>query len=260
MKIVFVRLFVVICFGSLILTSWSAGADARLQVSELSTLRARLEIQGKEVEMLQKSNLADQEMLKSRKRELEARLRVENMKKEQLRLKRSELLSKIGVSKDVSAMDRKKLIEWGESLRNWVQNQSVPFDQRVRLQKVDELILDARQTRRLDEIMLKLWALTESELKLTRENRFEIQDVSVPEVKEPVKAEVARLGLGRMYYRGARGESGVFVVTDQGVRHEVLDQSAKVALGTLLEKFRVGKTSGYFVLPKDSTHKQGAIL
>lgn len=97
----------------------------------------------------------------------------------------------------------------------------------------------------------RLWAFTEDELRLVRENGLDRQVVTLD--GEELLADVARLGMVALYFRTDGGVVGTAVHADAGWAWKALtSRDEQKAVGTLFEKLKHGVRSGAFTLPNPS--------
>ncbi|MBA2321645.1 MAG: DUF3450 family protein [Deltaproteobacteria bacterium] len=94
----------------------------------------------------------------------------------------------------------------------------------------------------------RLWAFTEDELRLTRENGLERQ--TVPLESGEVLADVARLGMVALYFRTDGGVVGAAVRNgDAWTWRAFSSRDDEVAVEGLFEKMKHGVRTGSFMLP-----------
>jgi hypothetical protein len=126
----------------------------------------------------------------------------------------------------------------------------LPFHVTERLQELLEL--DQQLTGGVvtpEAATARLWAFTEDELRLARENGLDRQVVTVDGVE--VLADVARLGMVALYFRTDGGVVGTAVKNPDGTWawRKLEGRDAQKSVDTLFEKLAHGIRSGSFVLP-----------
>jgi hypothetical protein len=224
----------------------STPTDAR--ATELAHLR-------REVETMQTDLLLRKEDLRNRLKAAEAqRMEIEvQIRREELRLaqveneaaaRRAELQAHSNVESTLSPALRDAVA----GLRAAVVG-GLPFHTTDRLKELDAI------TEQLDGGLItpeagvaRLWAFTEDEIRLARENGLDRQTVQLPDGE--VLADVARLGMVALYFRSDGGIVGSAVHTPNGWTWKVFESRADVlAVSELFDKMRHGVRTGAFVLP-----------
>ncbi len=125
----------------------------------------------------------------------------------------------------------------------------LPFHLQDRLAEMDTLSSQLTAASLTPEAAAaRLWAFTEDELRLSRENGLDRQVVQVDGAE--VLADVARLGMVALYFRTEGGVVGMVTRADGAWRWTRLDdREQQKAVGLLFDKLKHGVRTGAFVLP-----------
>lgn len=225
-----------------------AGSPADSRADELAKLR-------REVETLSTELTEAKEDVRSRLRAIDAqKLEIDvQIRREELRLaqvtgeadaRKAELAAFATRGTDVSPQVLAAIVSMRASVA-----ESLPFHLPERLAELDTLasqltggsITPAAAAARL-------WAFTEDELRLARENGLDRQVVQVDGAE--VLADVARLGMVSLYFRSEGGTVGM--VAHNGTRwtwRTLDDRDDKKSVELLFEKLKHGVRTGAFILP-----------
>jgi hypothetical protein len=209
----------------------------------------------REVELLNDELEADKEALRGRLRsldaqraDLEAQLRREELRHEQLtRLleeERERLAMLSTTSDELMPAVRRGLVAVRASV-----NSGPPFHLAERLAAIDalEAQLDAG-TLPSQQAASRVWQVIEDELRLTRENAVDRQ--VIPLDGADVLVDVAHLGMVGLYFRTEDGRVGCAVRAADGWRWEVIGDSADTeAVLELFDALEKQIRTGWFELP-----------
>ena len=222
-------------------------ADTR--AAELAKLRREVETMSQELTLANEDLRSQLKAIEAQKVEIEVQIRREELRLAQI---------------DGEAASRKAELEQfntrGATLIPAVQDSiakiraavesGLPFHRTERLQELDGIESQLEQGAITAEAATaRLWAFTEDELRLARENGLDRQVVTVDGAE--VLADVARLGMVALYFRTDGGVVGTAVKGADGTWswHELEGRDAQKSVGTLFEKLAHGIRSGTFVLP-----------
>lgn len=125
----------------------------------------------------------------------------------------------------------------------------LPFHLTERLAELDQLRAQLEGGLLAPEqVAARLWAFTEDELRLTRENALDRQIVQLP--SGDVLADVARLGMVALYFRTDGGVVGMAARDgDRWIFRELASRDDEVAVEGLFTKLQHGVRTGTFTLP-----------
>lgn len=222
-------------------------ADTR--AAELAKLRREVETMSQELTLSNEDLRSQLKAIEAQKVEIEVQIRREELRLAQI---------------DGEAASRKAELEQfntrGATLTPAVHGSiakiraavesGLPFHRAERLQELDA-IEDQLEAGTItpEAATARLWAFTEDELRLARENGLDRQVVTVDGAE--VLADVARLGMVALYFRTDGGVVGTAVKGSDGTWswHTLEGRDAQKTVGTLFEKLAHGIRSGTFVLP-----------
>jgi hypothetical protein len=222
-------------------------ADTR--AAELAKLRREVETMSQELTLANEDLRSQLKAIEAQKVEIEVQIRREELRLAQI---------------DGEAASRKAELEQfntrGASLIPAVRDSiakirgavesGLPFHRTERLQELDGIESQLEQGAITPEAATaRLWAFTEDELRLARENGLDRQVVTVDGAE--VLADVARLGMVALYFRTDGGVVGTAVRGSDGTWswRALEGRDAQKYVGTLFEKLAHGIRSGTFVLP-----------
>lgn len=232
--------------------TWSAFASAQENdfgawADRTLALRAEVEDLAKRVDESGKAQTAEREQLRQRRLEIAAQLRKEESRAAQLAEKRERLKKRLRVEDVLSPARKKELLSWLVELRQEVAV-SLPFRRSERLSPLADLEKRIERGEAYDRLVGELWAATENELRLTRENAFEVMSLPLPDGER--KAEVARAGMVQMAFVTADGRAG-FARREGGAWNlsEGANAAEVEAARRMVERFRDQDVRGYFELP-----------
>ncbi len=225
-----------------------AGEAVDTRAAELARLRREVETLADEVQF-------DKEELRGRLRALEGqKLEIEvQLRREELRLaqiegegagRRAELVAHSASTAPLAPALAASIA----AIRAEVA-QGLPYRQAERIAELDKLKAQLDQgDLSVETGAARLWAFTEDELRLRRENALDRQIIPLPEGE--VLVEVARLGMVALYYRTDGGQVGAAQRKgEQWVFRPFTDRDDQHAVETLFETLRHGVRTGAFTLP-----------
>jgi hypothetical protein len=228
-------------------TSHGAETDFGAWAERTLSLRAEVEDLAKRVDEVGKAQTSEREQLRQRRLELASLLRKEESRAAQLSEKRDRLKRRLRVEDSLPAARKKELLAWLHELRTEVSS-SLPFHRAARLEVLSDLEKRIERGESYDRLVAELWNATEKELKLTRENAFEVMSVMLPEGER--KAEVARAGMIQLAFVTADGHAGF--AKREGAAwslREGANEEESQAARRMVERFRDQGVRGYFELP-----------
>lgn len=218
------------------------------EISEkLIQLRQEVENLGRSQEHIQKERTEALENLLRRKSELEQQARKEKLREAQLKVKIEITKKAVTPLRVASALERKVLTSWLSGLKSWVQT-SLPFQNETRMAALERIEKQLQSNESPELILNSLWQVTEKEIRLTRDNSYEVMDLKLSGGTH--KSEVVRLGMMQMLYKTPDGEAG-YAQLQNGKWNLVgtLDPSETVAIDRLMSKLKEQQGRGYFEVP-----------
>lgn len=239
----------------LILAALSSGALAAdlgdSRAAELAGLR-------REVETLSSDLGLRKEDLRSRLKAVEAqKVEIEvQIRREELRL--AQIEGEAAARREELARDATRgdalgpaVVDSMAKVRTTVEH-GLPFHVPERLAELDKLASQLGSGLITSEAAsARLWAFTEDELRLCRENGLDRQVIQLDGAD--VLADVARLGMVALYFKTDGGVVGVAVPSGGGWSwRAVTSRDDQKAVLTLFEKLQHGVRSGAFPLPNPS--------
>ncbi|WP_376695940.1 DUF3450 family protein [Wenzhouxiangella sp. EGI_FJ10305] len=234
----------------LILSAQSAGEgdDLEALAEELVRIRGEVESLNSELNRKQDQHRNEMSSLAAQKGELEATLRREQLRVDQL----EEDLETNRERAEQAGIAGESLVPVAEeaiaSLRRHIET-SLPFKPQERMDALDE-IQTQLETGSLapPRAVNRLWGFYEDELRLTRENGLHSQVIQLD--GEQVLADVARLGTVAMYFKTRDGDYGQAERSGGDWRFARLDDRAAVQrIDKLFESLKKQIRTGYFELP-----------
>ena len=218
---------------------------------ELVRIRGEVESLNTELNRNQERHRNEMSSLAAQKGELEATLRREQLRVDQLEedLERNrERAEQAGIAGESIVPVAEDAIA---SLRRHIET-SLPFKPQERLDALEEI-----ETRLASGALSpprainRLWGFYEDELRLTRENGLYSQVISLG--GEQVLADVARLGTVAMYFKTRDGEYGQAERGGSGWRFARLDDRTSIQrIDALFESLKKQIRTGYFELPNEA--------
>ena len=218
---------------------------------ELVRIRGEVESLNTELNRHQERHRNEMSSLAAQKGELEATLRREQLRVDQLEedLERNrERAEQAGIAGESIVPVAEDAIA---SLRRHIET-SLPFKPQERLDGLEEI-----ETRLASGALSpprainRLWGFYEDELRLTRENGLYSQVISLG--GEQVLADVARLGTVAMYFKTRDGEYGQAERGGDGWRFARLDDRTSIQrIDALFESLKKQIRTGYFELPNEA--------
>lgn len=234
----------------LVLAAQSADEGNNLEAlaEELVRIRGEVESLNAELNRKQENHRNEMSSLAAQKGELEATLRREQLRvdqlEEELELNRQRT-AQAGIAGESLIPVAQEAIA---SLQAHIDS-SLPFKPQERMAALEE-IRTQLETGALapPRAVNRLWGFYEDELRLTRESGLHSQVITLD--GEQVLADVARLGTVAMYFKTRDGEYGQAERRGDNWRFARLDDRAAIQrIDTLFESLRKQIRAGYFELP-----------
>ncbi|NEZ03931.1 DUF3450 domain-containing protein [Wenzhouxiangella sp. XN201] len=234
----------------LILAAQSSAEGDNLEALAEELVRIRGEVESLNAELNRKQDQHRNEMssLAAQKGELEATLRREQLRVDQLEeelTSNRERAEQAGIAGESLVPVAQEAID---ALRRHIET-SLPFKPQERMAALDE-IQTQLETGSLapPRAVNRLWGFYEDELRLTRENGLYSQVIELDD--EQVLADVARLGTVAMYFQTRDGEYGQAQRSGEDWRFVRLDERAAIQrIDKLFESLKKQIRTGYFELP-----------
>jgi hypothetical protein len=226
----------------------ASAADPEELAKRLSALRTDIEELSETLDLEREELRGELRALELRKTELEARIRQEEARVEELERaveRQREVLAADEVADEALTP---VLLEALDTLEAAIGG-GLPYrlDERraelVQLRKqVEDRTLDPRRG------LSRVWQFVEDELRLTRENTVDRQELTLPDGRRLV--QVARLGMVGMFWRSDDGQYGMAVREDAGWGWQTLtDEVAIEQVDGLFEALRKQIRVGWHELP-----------
>jgi hypothetical protein len=229
-----------------LLLSPALAEDSR--AAELAKLRREVETASHDL-LLRKEDLRNQlKAIEAQKLEIEVQIRREELRLAQLHGEAESRRTELMAHQTGGSTLTPALLEAIAHIRGLVAA-GLPFHQVDRLAELDTLREQLERGLVTPEAgVARLWAFTEDELRLARENGLDRQ--VVPLESGEVLADVVRIGMVALYFRTDGDVVGSAVREDSGWRWVVFD-SREDQLGVLelMEKMKHGVRTGSFTLP-----------
>lgn len=227
-----------------------AAANAALdtRAAELAKLRRDVETASSEL-VLRKEDLRNRlDAMNAERLELEVQIRREELRQAQIHDEAAARQAEIAAGATSQGELLPALLAAIDGIEATV-DAGLPFHTAERKAELDTLRDQlTRGLVRPEAGVGRLWAFTEDELRLTRENGLDRQIVSLDGGE--VLADVARLGMVALYFRTDGGVVGCAAQTASGWTWRAFTSRADVlAVGTLFDKMAHGVRTGAFVLP-----------
>lgn len=216
---------------------------------KLAKLRAEVDDLESQLDKVRSAARTERTSLETQKGDLEVLLRKEQVRQETLRRLRAKQVSEQQKAESWSARLMQPAIDAAMKLRELIL-QTLPFKRKERLAAIDEIISSLKGPRPDPVVALsRLWQLLEDELKLTAESGLHRQVIDLQGAH--LLVEVARLGMGVLYFRTEDGRFGWAVRSDGGeYTFEVFSDKQRIeATETLFDALRKQIRKGYFPLP-----------
>jgi len=234
----------------LMLAAQPVPADDNLEAlaEELVRIRGEVESLNSDLNRKQDQHRNAMSSLAAQKGELEATLRREQLRVDQLQedLERNrERAEQAGIAGESLLPVAQEAIN---SLREHIET-SLPFKPQERMAALDEIQTQLESAALAPpRAVNRLWGFYEDELRLTRENGLYSQVISLN--GEQVLADVARLGTVAMYFKTRNGDYGQAERNGDNWRFTRLDDRAAVQrIDQLFESLKKQIRTGYFELP-----------
>ena len=227
----------------------SLGADVGdSRASELAKLRREVETLSSEV-VLEKEDLrARLKAIEAQKLEIEVQIRREELRLAQVEGEAETRRAELAAHTESSGTLKPALTDAIAAIRGTVAA-GLPFRLADRLAELDALQdqLD-RGLVTPEAAVARLWAFTEDEMRMSRENGMDRQVVPLPDGE--VLADVARLGMVALYFRTPSGVTGAATKTGETWTWRVFEsRDDSKAVELLFEKLHHGVRTGAFTLP-----------
>jgi len=221
--------------------------DAAEMARKLAELRTEVERLAETHALEQEALRADLRAYEVRKAELEARVRQEERRLEELErtiARQRELLQSDDVANEVLTP---VVLDALDQIQATIAR-SLPYRRADRSKAVSDLreeveggTMDPRRA------VGRVWQLVEDELRLGRENILDKQVIAVDGKEE--LAEVARLGRVAMYFRTGDGRVGQVVRDGADWRYQVLSGEPAMQVAELVDALKKQVRQGWFDLP-----------
>lgn len=244
-----ILLFVALSGGAL------AAEIADTRAAELAKLRREVETMSSELQLRKEDMRAQIKAVEAQKLEIEVQIRREELRLAQIQGEAASRKAEISTHAGQSDTLRPAVLAAITQLRGSVAG-GLPFRQADRLAELDTLQGQLeRQEATPESAAARLWAFTEDELRLTRENGLDRQIIQIDGAD--VLADVARLGMVALYFRTDGGAVGMAVPGAGGWSWRTVTNRDDIkAIETLFEKLRHGVRSGDFTLPNPNGRSQ----
>ncbi len=227
-----------------------AGTDSRAE--ELARLRREVETLSADLAEAKDDTRTRLRAIDAQKAEIDVQLRRESLRLAQVQgemeARRAELAAHQGRATSLAPAVQAAI----GALRRVVET-GLPYHLAERLGELDRLSSQlADGAIRPEAAASRLWAFTEDEMRLAKENGLDRQVIAVD--GSEMLADVARLGMVALYFRTEGGQVGV-------VRHEagawrwvtLGERREQLAVETLFDKLKHGVRTGAFELPNPYT-------
>ncbi|NBB92493.1 MAG: DUF3450 family protein [Gammaproteobacteria bacterium] len=224
------------------------GNNLEALAEELVRIRGEVESLNTELNRKQENHRNEMSSLASQKGELEATLRRERLRVDQLEedlARNRERAAQAGIAGESLVPVAQEAIA---SLRGHIET-SLPFKPKERLAALDEIQTQLESGALAPPRAInRLWSFYEDELRLTRENGLYSQVITLE--GEQVLADVARLGTVAMYFKTRDGDYGQAQRNGEDWRFAELDDRTSIQrVDQLFESLRKQIRTGYFELP-----------
>lgn len=210
-------------------------------------LRVEVESSGRELESAQRRHQSELDSILSRRADLDAQLRKEDLRQTQLREKILTVKKKVMPKRPATRAEIAVLETWVKDLRAWVAS-SLPFRREARGEEIARFSERLKKGESPELIAADLWSFTDKELRLSRDNSVEISTLDFAGASR--KAEVARLGWFQMVFVTADGTAGTAENAENGwVLRPASSADEEAAIRRLVTKLKEGRGAGSFVIP-----------
>jgi hypothetical protein len=227
-----------------------AGAqETDTRAAELAKLRREVETMSQQLTLANEDLRSQLKAIEAQKVEIQVQIRREELRLAQIEGEATARKTELEAFSTRGAELGPAVHESIRKIRAAVET-GLPFHLTERLAELDELDKQlAAGTMTPEAATARLWAFTEDELRLARENGLDRQVVLVEGAE--VLADVARLGMVALYFRTDGGAVGTAVRKADGTwTWQTLEgRDAQKSVGTLFEKLAHGIRNGSFVLP-----------
>lgn len=234
------------------LASGALAADiADSRAAELAKLRREVETLSGDLGLRKEDLRSRLRAVDAQKLEIEVQIRREELRLAQLEGEVEARRAELATHADRGQTLTPAVLAAVATLRGSVQS-GLPFHTTERLAELDQLRAQLEGGLLTPEsATARLWAFTEDELRLVRENGLDRQVVVVDGAE--VLADVARLGMAALYFRTDGGVVGGAVRGAEGWTWVTFaSRDDQVAVEGLFQKLQHGVRSGAFTLPNTS--------
>jgi hypothetical protein len=187
----------------------SLAADVSTSARELAELRHEVEELAEELELEKEAHRSELRSLEMKRTELEARIRQEERRLEELETLAARQREVLGDTQMTSEHLTPALTKGLDVIRDAIRG-GLPYRQQERLDAVEELrvkLTDATVDPR--RLAGRIWQILEDELRLGRENVVDRQVIDLN--GEDVLVQVARLGMIAIYFQTEDGKAGMAI-------------------------------------------------
>ncbi|MEQ1564994.1 MAG: DUF3450 family protein [Myxococcota bacterium] len=222
------------------------GADSR--AAELAKLRREVETLSDDLQQ-RKDDLRNRlKAIEAQRLEIEVQTRREELRLAQVLDEEQARRTELSAHADVEGTLEPALRQAIADTRALV-SEGLPFHTTERLAELDRLTseLDRGQLTPAAGVA-RLWAFTEDEMRLSRENGLDRQVVPLP--SGDVLADVARIGMVALYFRTDGDVVGAAVNSGSGWTWTTFDsRDEQLEVAALFDKMKHGVRTGAFTLP-----------
>ncbi|NOZ85206.1 MAG: DUF3450 domain-containing protein [Deltaproteobacteria bacterium] len=231
------------------LFSSSTFAGSRNYGERLAKLRAEVDDLESDIDQMRSSFRTRRTALENQEGDLEVILRKEQVRQETLRRLRAKQIAQRRRAESWSTRLMKPAKKAARMVRRLILD-TLPFKKHDRLAAVDEISKDLKGPRADPAMAIsRLWQMLEDELKLTAEVGLHRQVIDLHGKKTLV--QVARIGMGVMYFRTESGKFGWAAKAENGRYSFKLfsDEESIKSVESLFIALRKQIRKGYFNLP-----------
>lgn len=244
MKVAFV-IFVLILPGEIFSRDYMALSK------KLASLRTEVENLNRNLEEIRKKYNEELRSYSIQKAELQATIRSEEIKKEQLRLKVKTLKTELSENEQGNLNLKPLVLSYIEKLDASIEK-SLPFKKEERRLNLTKIKTDMEKGDISSyQALSRLWSAFEDEARLTRENQLSKEQISMN--GKTYLAEVVKLGSVGLFFRLEDGTQGKGVFQDNEWQFLPLKERAEIlASKKLFEGIRKQIKTGEYLVPTRS--------
>ena len=177
---------------------------------KLSVLRTEVESLNKDIEEVRKNYNAELRSYSLQRAELEASIRKEEIKTEQLRIKIGKL--KMDLSQDQQSDLKPLIFTYIEKLSRSIE-EGFPFKKEERLDHLEKIKMELKKGSMTSyQALSRLWSAFEDEGRLARENQLSKEQIVID--GKTYLAEIVKLGTVALFFRLENGTLGQAVLQD----------------------------------------------